>query len=440
MATESELMTKRKNILAEIKRRGGKDKAPGFARQLEEVDGQLNQIRTEQKNAPAPEGQAPAPVNGIGNTDPAVNDVDPNTRPTDPSAGGATTGVGTTFSQLLEGLRLGKELYPDGGLGRLENPAPIGPLSPFQKVGMIDQGDIPTIAGINMSEIPQVKELSEAADAGQVQSIGQWEDYYTKSQQKDADIEAAKQRAALAAEKGYDDPTMQAKRAKANREIDNETETALRELRKSQGSAGNFGGVAAAQGANMRKSALLSKAIGETELLAGDADYRLNANAQAGNLATNAYQTYNQAQQAGLTGLSGARNSLADNVLRRQVSNQEAQGKNQSGWLQGKDINLRADTANAGNVLNVKQSNQQAEGVNATNGLTWDKTNKDIEVGNLDRTRDTTTFNMGQNEKEKAGQMGTMFGWTQYGDAQTYQDRLIKLQEELQKMLNTGPK
>lgn len=43
--TEAELQAKRAQILAEIKRRGGKANAPGFAKQLEQVDGQLSEMR-----------------------------------------------------------------------------------------------------------------------------------------------------------------------------------------------------------------------------------------------------------------------------------------------------------------------------------------------------------------------------------------------------------
>lgn len=359
---------------------------------------------------------------------------------TDPSAGGAQTGVNTTLAQLQEGLKLGKELYPGGSLGRLNNPAPIGPLGPIERVGLIDPNSIADVDVIDPNAIPQVKEISDAMDQGLVASIGQWEDYYAKTQQRDAAMDAAVQRANQMATEGYSSADMQAKRAKAGREVDMQTETALRDMRKSQGANANFGGVAAAAQGNLSKDALRRKALLESELMAGDADFKLSANQQAGNLGIQSYQTYNNAQQAGLKGLTDTRGMGADDVYKKRALNADIQGKNQTGYLTAAQQKLSAQTANQGKALGIATGNQGAQGINATNALNWEKSNKEIEGGNLTREQDATKFNMGQSEKEKAGQIGTMFGWKQYTDAQDIQTQIQALQRELNAILAQEPK
>ena len=537
---EQELKTLRAQTLKEIERRGGKEKAPNFAKRLNDIDAQLNKVRAMGKSNNPTSAAAPASpsapavdpkllaertqiqkeIDRRGGPEKApgfvakLQDVQQkidnaptaaaapiSTAPTssapisDQSAGGATTGIQTGNlpkgipNELLEGLNLGKALYPDGSLGRVPNPAPIGPLGAFEKVGMIDvngipkvsvidttkipkvgaidPNSIPNVAGVTQSEIPQIKEISEAINSGLVKSVDQWGDYYEKTKQRDAATDAAIARGGEMASKGYSSQDMQAKRAMANAEIDNQTQTALRDMRAAQGAAGNFGGVAAARQKSLTKDSLLRKAMNESALLAGEADYRLKANTETGNLANTAYQTYNQTQNSALTGLSNSRTTAAEEALKRQMANQDAQKGNQSAFLEGASQRLTADVANQGTATTVAKANQDAEASNASNFISGesvrgqqegtnasnavevargnqtaqgtnaqistqrDVANADIAGGNLDRAQNATIANMGQSEKEKALQSGTGIGYWQFLSAEEQQRVINQMNQKL---------
>lgn len=159
MATLEELQKQRANILAEIKRRGGEAKAPGYAKQLAAVESQIRPLKKE--GAPAPGMLGPVPADKYPGANPTQNTLINQTMQGDTALGNFANGqveqIGKNFSQPFDWAAAGPT--PQGpnfqGMQRPGQPN-FGALSPAGQ--MTDWGRAPGFQQTDFSRAPGLQQ------------------------------------------------------------------------------------------------------------------------------------------------------------------------------------------------------------------------------------------------------------------------------------------
>lgn len=218
---------------------------------------------------------------------------------------------------------------------------------------------------------------------GGAQSIAQAEDFYNKAQQKDQYIEAALQRG-LSSLEGFDAAENQALKSSAIRDIRADSASSQRNLRQSYGEAG-VSGMAAARGLRRDRLATERK-VGSalTDLATSNINAKQAALNAFSSQAQGAYGAYQTAQGNALGTLLGARKDVAD-------------------------YRLGAE-----------------------------KTNAEIQAGNVTRGVATDQYNLDQAAAERAGRIGTRFGSMGVDEARRNTEEQNKLAREYMRIARGG--
>ena len=352
-ASLEELQAKRKSILAEIARRGGKAKAPGFAKQLADIDGQIHTLRTSSGTTTADNtgsGSTGSDNTGSGSTGsggttdtshPTSDTIDTNAQglsKEDASAierAKALLGIGETF-----GRKIGDEFYADGSLGRQ---AEIN--TPEELAALQRAKDLAATIGNQTTDVTNL--LSSQR--------GILDEARTLSPLEQEALGVA--RSGLA---GLDAPEMEALRSAARANILGQGQADARALAKAQARNQVFGAAATAQNQQLTQNNARETRNLERDLLVKNIDIKQAAAKSFQDLVTNTEA--NRASRTNAASGQLANTTLADENSRRNAS--------------------LAASANQGTL--------------ATN------------LG--DRLRQLQEFNLNQAAAERAGRIGSIFG------------------------------
>lgn len=242
------------------------------------------------------------------------------------------------------------EFYGEGSLGRL--------------------GEQPEVAGIGQAE--RLSSVSTEM-AGGAQNIADAEKAYADSQVRDAYVQDAltRMQAGLG---GFTDSEMQTYRAIGQRDINTGTATASRALRAQQAAAGVTGSSAVRDQQRLGREDRALRAQLGTNLMAQQIGERGRRLGEYSEFARGSAQDMAANRGAFLERLLGARANVADYTLRAQ------------------DQNRLIGQANVDNALN------------------WGMANTGIAERNLARNREIALENLGRQERELAGRIGTFYG------------------------------
>lgn len=243
-----------------------------------------------------------------------------------------------------------QKFYKPGSLGRVEAPGAIARIGEPERVGAIDRN---------------------AAGAGQ--SIAQAESAYNSAMQENPYLTAALQ-AGQNSLQGFSGPEYQALLERATRGINSSQATAMRGLRQYQGAQGVTGSSAGRAKYQLLRDSNIAKQQATSDLLAQSAQDMASRIANFGQMANSAYSNYADARSTALGQLMGAREY-------------------------GANYNLAVDKANQG-----------AQQQNISNTLDYGKQNTTIDQTNIENARAAALANLEQEEKERAGEVGSYYG------------------------------
>jgi hypothetical protein len=284
----------------------------------------------------------------------------------------ASEGEVKAASAISAGKKFATEALPDGYAGRITDPHLTSKIADPAKVERIKFEQ-------DSQSIGQLENAYEQAKAGNP--------YY-------ADLMGRH----MAGLEGFTGAEYQALREQGNRQIDINSQTAMRTMQKAQGKNAVSGDAAAAQAQKLAMDTSRLKQQNESDLMASGAKERTTRLVAAGDFANQGFDIQQKAIQAALKNKTDF------------TSNQQLMSQN-------------ADIAN-----------QRASSSDITNQLEADKTNATIGMDNNAWLRNMDVINTGKQETEAVNRFNAAMGYagvTSSYDSQIFQDETTKKAIEL---------
>lgn len=272
-----------------------------------------------------------------------------------------------------------QRFYATGSLGRAATPERLAEVAAAPQIGMIDS----------------------SIDANSQQSIDENQSAYNAAMQDNPYVTAALQ-AGQSSLAGFSGPEYQAMLEKATRGVNSNQASAMRALKGFQGANGINGTSGGTQAYGLLRDANIQRQQATSNVLAQSAQDLTQRIANYGALSNNAYNSYASVRSNALSNLTGARNYATN----------------------------RTD--------NINVQNQGAQGTNAANTIGVNSKNAEIGKYNIDNAYNQALFNIGQGEKEIAGQSGSYYGDMASSVARRNQDKQNKIAEEAAKAAKRG--